>query len=152
MTEIVHKIYKYEYSGKITDVYDGDGKFIIKLKISVDIGMKEILSIEREKELRVFGIDTPELRSGNPAENKAGRIVADYVENLILNKDVIIRTYKDKNGKYGRLLADVIFDGGVDLAQHLLDIGYAKPYTGKVKKDEWSSTQIDNIIFGVKDV
>ena len=140
---MVHKITNYTYDARVTSVYDGDGKFGMTLKVQVDIGMKEVLSVERPMSVRLFGVDTPEIRGGN---KRAGIIVRDFVRALILNKNVIIHTHKDKTGKYGRLLASVIIDD-VDLAQLLLDKGYAKAYHGE-KKEEWSMSEIDHILFG----
>ena len=123
----------YEYRAKIIDVYDGDGVF----DVEVDMGM----NLFQRKDIRLYSVDTPELRGEH---KKAGRIVANFVTDLILGKQVIIRTKKDKTGKYGRLLADVIIDD-VDLAQLLLDKGYAKAYHGG-KKEEWSMGEIDHIL------
>ena len=124
----------YNYNARILSVYDGDGVFHAK----VDMGM----NLFQRKDIRLFGVDTPELRGEN---KKAGIIVRDFVRELILGEDVIIRTQKDKTGKYGRLLASVIIDD-VDLAQLLLDKGYAKAYHGE-KKSEWSMGEIDHILF-----
>ncbi|TXE06393.1 thermonuclease family protein [Seonamhaeicola algicola] len=74
--------------------------------------------------LRLYGIDTPELRG---SEREAGLVVRDIVRELILNKEVEIHSYKDKQGKYGRYLANIIVNG-VDLNQWLVDNGHAKPY------------------------
>ena len=74
--------------------------------------------------LRLYGIDTPELRGD---EKEAGIVVRDLVREMILNKDVEIHSYKDKQGKYGRYLANIIVDG-LDVNQWLVDNGHAKSY------------------------
>lgn len=139
---ITHKISDYTYDAKITSIYDGDGKFEVLMTVKVDIGMNEILTRERIEGVRLFNVDTPEVRGEH---KRAGIIVRDFVRAFMLGKDVILKTKKDKTGKYGRLLADVIVDD-VDLAQLLLDKGYAKPYFGG-KKQEWSMEEIDHILF-----
>ena len=74
--------------------------------------------------LRLFGIDTPELRGSERTEDLK---VRDIVRGKILDKEVTINTYKDKQGKYGRYLANIVLDGE-DINQWLLDNGHAKPY------------------------
>ena len=74
--------------------------------------------------LRLYGIDTPELRG---AEKEAGIVVRDLVREMILNKEVEIHSYKDKQGKYGRYLANIIVDD-LDINKWLVDNGHAKPY------------------------
>ncbi len=105
----------YNYKAKIIDVYDGDTVTAI-----VDLGFLHF----QEMKLRLYGIDTPELRGD---EKEAGIVVRDLVREMILNKDVEIHSYKDKQGKYGRYLANIIVDG-LDVNQWLVDNGHAKSY------------------------
>ncbi|MFD0835358.1 thermonuclease family protein [Mariniflexile aquimaris] len=105
----------YNYKAKIIDVYDGDTVTAI-----VDLGFLHF----QEMKLRLYGIDTPELRG---AEKQAGIVVRDLVREMILNKEVEIHSYKDKQGKYGRYLANIIVDG-LDINKWLVDNGHAKPY------------------------
>ena len=106
----------YTYKAKIIAVYDGDTVTAI-----VDLGFLH----SQEMKLRLYGIDTPELRG---AEKVEGKKVRDIVRSLILDKEVIIRTYKDKQGKYGRYLGDIVLEDGLNLNQWLIDNGHAKPY------------------------
>lgn len=109
----------YEYNALVTSIFDGD-----TCTVRIDLG----LGVTVVKKIRLLGIDTPEMRGDDKAN---GKIARDYVRSLILNKDIIVRTNKDKTGKYGRLLA-VIFikkDGKlIDLNQLLIDEGYAVKY------------------------
>lgn len=105
----------YQYEAKIIDVYDGDTVTAI-----VDLGFL----VSQEMKLRLYGIDTPELRG---PERDEGIIVRDILREKILNKEVIINSYKDKQGKYGRYLANIILDGE-DINQWLVDNGHAQPY------------------------
>jgi micrococcal nuclease len=105
----------YNYKAKIIDVYDGDTVTAI-----VDLGFLHF----QEMKLRLYGIDTPELRGD---EKEAGIVVRDLVREMILNKDVEIHSYKDKQGKYGRYLANIIVDG-LDVNRWLVDNGHAKSY------------------------
>lgn len=105
----------YHYKANIIDVYDGDTVTAV-----VDLGFLHY----QEMKLRLYGIDTPELRG---EEREAGLIVRDILRELILNKEVEIHTYKDKQGKYGRYLATIVLDG-ININQWLLDEGHAQEY------------------------
>ena len=106
----------YTYKAKIIAVYEGDTVTAV-----VDLGFLH----SQEMKLRLYGIDTPEMRG---AEKEEGRKVRDIVRSMILDKEVTIRSYKDKQGKYGRYLANIILDDGLELNQWLVDNGHAKPY------------------------
>ncbi len=105
----------YNYKAKIIGVYDGDTVTAV-----VDLGFLH----SQEMKLRLYGIDTPELRG---AEKIEGRKVRDILREMILDKEVVIHSYKDKQGKYGRYLATIVLDG-VDINQWLVDNGHAEPY------------------------
>ncbi|AXO80247.1 thermonuclease family protein [Olleya aquimaris] len=106
----------YTYKAKIIAVYDGDTVTAV-----VDLGFLH----SQEMKLRLYGIDTPELRG---EEKEEGKKVRDIVRSMILDKEVKIRSYKDKQGKYGRYLANIILEDGLELNQWLVDNGHAKPY------------------------
>ena len=129
----------YQYEAKILSVYDGDGVF----NAEVDMGM----NLFQHKDLRLYGVDTPEMRG---VQKKAGKIVRDFVRGLILNKYVTIRTHKDKTGKYGRLLVSIMVKHDskgleMDLGELLIQKGYAKHYLGK-KKEPWAKQELSKII------
>ncbi|MEP2935893.1 MAG: thermonuclease family protein [Gilvibacter sp.] len=105
----------YNYKAHIKDVYDGDTVTAV-----VDLGFLHY----QEMKLRLYGIDTPELRG---EEREQGLIVRDIVREMILDKEVEIHSFKDKQGKYGRYLATIIIDG-LDLNQWLVDNGHATVY------------------------
>lgn len=106
----------YQYKAKIIDIYDGD-----TVTALVDLGFLSF----REMKLRLYGIDTPELRG---AEKIEGRKVRDIVREMILDKEVTINSYKDKQGKYGRYLATIILEDGLNINEWLVENGHAKPY------------------------
>lgn len=89
----------YEYRAKVVSVYDGDS-----IHANVDLGFKHSIN---DMVLRLYGIDAPEIRG---VSRPAGLIARDYLRKLILNKSVVIRTHKDKAGKYGRYLCTVYLD------------------------------------------
>ncbi len=105
----------YHYKAFVKDVYDGD-----TITAVVDLGFLHY----QEMKLRLYGIDTPELRG---PERPQGLIVRDILREMILEKDVEIHTYKDKQGKYGRYLATIMLDG-VNVNEWLVDNGHATVY------------------------
>lgn len=96
----------YNYRAKIVSVYDGD-----TVRANIDLGFGIINNGIGGKgvKLRLYGIDTPELRGDNKEEGLKSR---DRLRELILDKDVIIHTIKDKQGKYGRYLAIIWVKNG----------------------------------------
>ncbi len=105
----------YHYRATITKVYDGD-----TLTATVDLGFYAHLC---NIKLRLSGINTPEVRGSERAE---GLRIRDFVRELVLNKEVEVKTIKDSKGKYGRWLAVVILPDGRVLNQLLVEEGMAK--------------------------
>ena len=103
----------YLYKAYVEKVYDGD-----TITCTIDCGFN--MSMKNQK-IRLYGIDTPELRG---EEKEAGRVARDRLRNKILHKDVIIKTLKDKKGKYGRYLA-IVFLAGVNINDWLVQTGRA---------------------------
>ena len=108
--------YLYHYKAHVTKVYDGD-------TITVDIDMGCDVMIKGEK-IRLFGINTPEMRGEDKIAGKAAR---DFLREKILGKTITLKTIKDKTGKYGRLLG-IIYMDDVDLNQLLITEGHAVEY------------------------
>lgn len=105
----------YQYKAKIIDVYDGD-----TVTAMVDLGFYHY----QQMIFRLYGINTPELRG---EERERGLVVRDIVRAMVLNKEVTINSYKDKQEKYGRYLANIIVDD-IDLNLWLVQNGHAKEY------------------------
>jgi len=111
----------YEYKAIVKSAYDGD-------TVTLDIDLGCWVWLHNEK-CRLHGIDTPELR-GSEEEKARGRAARDWVRSKILDQEVMIRTYRDKTGKYGRLLVDILFtdpdDGKTkNLGTELVELGHA---------------------------
>lgn len=90
--------FKYWYDAYCTKVYDGD-----TIHVNVDKGFSDwrIKMI-----IRLHRINTPEIRG---EERSLGLVAKARVEELILDKKIIIKTFKDKTGKYGRYLAEIFY-------------------------------------------
>lgn len=103
-------------SALITRVVDGD-----TVDADIDLG----LDVHMRARIRVRGIDTPELNSSDPAEREKALKAKKFVEEAVLGKQVVLRL--SGKGKYGRLLADIEYEGK-SLVKELLDSGLGKPY------------------------
>lgn len=104
---------EYRYKAKVVEVYDGD-----TITCDIQLGFNVVMQGQK---IRLYGINTPEVRG---KEKPRGLIVRDYLRRKILNKDVLLQTFKDKKGKYGRFLAIVHFQGQ-DINADLYEQGYA---------------------------
>lgn len=110
----------YRYEATVKSVYDGD-------TITVDIDLGFMVEVKNQK-LRLHGINAPEVRG---AERPEGLVSRDWLrEQLPLGSLLIVQTYRDKKGKYGRWIADLLIerDGElVNLNQTMVLLGLAKP-------------------------
>lgn len=88
----------YEYKAKVVKVYDGD-----TITALIDLGF----GVTFKEKIRLYGINTPEIRG---KERPDGLISRDRLRDRILDKDVIIKTFKDKKGKYGRYIAEIYLE------------------------------------------
>ena len=103
----------YHYKMTVTKVVDGDTVYG-DVDLGFNIGFKKM-------EFRLSGINTPETKG---ATREAGLTSKKFVEDAILNKEVIIVTKKDGKEKYGRYLAEIFFLVGaewISLTKTLLD-------------------------------
>ena len=105
----------YVYKATITSVFDGD-----TCTATVDLGMRVSMNIK----IRLYGINAPEMRGGDKGNGVRSR---EYLRNLILGKDVIIKTYKDKTEKFGRWLAEIFVDNQ-SVNNIMVEDGYAVRY------------------------
>jgi endonuclease YncB( thermonuclease family) len=86
--------------------------------------------------VRVRGIDTPEVKGRNECEKSQARLARRLVEaELSQAKRIDLKVdYQDKFDKYGRLLADVLYDGK-NLKDILLKNKLAVNYQGLKKEN-----------------
>jgi micrococcal nuclease len=117
---------------KYLDNYDGD---------TISFRLPGVHPFFGEKaKVRVRGIDSPELRpkgQAGPCETEWGRVAKRLVEAELKNSKKIHLTNLAGYDKYGRILADVEYDGK-NLKDVLLRNRLAVPYKGKKKaKVNW---------------
>ncbi len=86
--------------------------------------------------VRVAGIDSPEMRSGNSCEARLAREAQSEVEK-IMKQAHRLDLVRIQRGKFFRVVADVIFDGQ-SLRDYMLHKKLAVPYDGGHKEDvDW---------------
>ncbi|MBL4640178.1 MAG: hypothetical protein JKX86_00045 [Verrucomicrobiales bacterium] len=61
----------------------------------MDLGFKVVV---RGEKIRLARINAPEIRG---ASRKAGLVARDFLRELILDREVLLQTIRDKRGKYG---------------------------------------------------
>lgn len=117
----------YEYRCKILRIVDGD-------TVDVDIDLGFDIWMHRER-IRILGIDTPESRTRDLEEKAFGLAAKQYVKDLMpIGSQQIIKTQKDKTGKFGRVLGDFIIEGKL-LTELMIENYHAVPYNGESKDD-----------------
>lgn len=86
--------------------------------------------------IRVYGIDTPELKTKDKCEKRLAEEARDFVNNELSNANHI--TLKNCiKGKYFRLVCSILYDGK-NLKYELLRRKYGYPYFGDTKRDiDW---------------
>ena len=113
----------YIRRAKIVRLVDGD-----TVDVDIDLGM----AITTRQRLRLFGINTPEVRG---PEKVAGHAAPQHLADLLVRYrhegewDIVVQTRKDKRGKYGRYLADLVGEDGdgnpVNLNMKMVADGHA---------------------------
>ena len=110
----------------VTDVLDGD---TLAMRIQIWIGQEIITDV------RIAGIDTPELRGQCDAERQKALLAKQTVQRLLRNNRAVLSDIKLE--KYaGRVLATVKATDGTLIADHLIRAGLARPYDGG-KRGGW---------------
>jgi len=104
-----HKQIFENFNGLVVKVIDGD---TIRIKTNFR---------DFDFPVRMLGINAPELDEG-------GKESGDWLRNQILNEEVeIMINPKQRVGKFGRLLGDIIHIGR-SMSQESLDLGFSVPF------------------------
>jgi micrococcal nuclease len=91
--------------------------------------------IDKKINIRVNGIDTPEIRGKCEKETYNAQQAQQMVADILKDAEQI--TLKNmERGKYFRIAADVIVDGE-NLADTLIEAGMAVRYGGRRKTHKW---------------
>jgi micrococcal nuclease len=115
----------YEYKCEVDRVVDGDTVDVI-----IDCGF----SIFHKARVRMYGIDTPESRTRDKDEKARGLMSKNFLVDMLGKSDVMIKTKKDKKGKFGRILGELHVDD-TNINQSLIDNFLAVEYYGQSKEE-----------------
>lgn len=115
--------------GKVIKVYDGDTITIATQLYNGSLVPKKDMY---KFSVRMIGIDTPEIKSSNVAEQERAIIARDALSTLIIGK--VVRLENISYDKYGRLLCKV-FLKDLDICEWMVEHNYAVVYNGGTKPD-----------------
>ncbi len=111
-------------SAKVIKVYDGD---------TFTVEAYPWPGLEAKASVRLNGVDTPEIRGKCEVEKQKAIEAREFVKGLILGE--VVQLENIKYGKYaGRVVADVIVDGGESLADKIIAQGLGREYHGGTRK------------------
>ena len=90
----------YEYRCKVVHIVDGD-----TVDVDIDLGFGVWMKKQR---IRMYGIDTPESRTRDLEEKKYGLAAKAYLTGMLDDEaGIILKTHKDAEGKFGRILGEL---------------------------------------------
>ena len=112
----------YVYEAELERVIDGD-TIDITLRLGFDVNLKK-------QRVRLHGIDTPESRTRNLAENALGLKAKERLKELCVGRFKVRSLGK---GKYGRILGIPYSKEGDDICKKLINEGHAVEYFGGKK-------------------
>ena len=116
------------YRATVVRVVDGD-----TIRLDIDLGFDIVLN---NQSVRLYRVDTPECRTRDLKEKAAGLLAKSVVKGFVdQGSKVVIKTYLDTKGKFGRILGTIITDEGVNINEHLINNNYAVEYYGQSKDD-----------------
>ena len=117
----------FEYKCKLLRVVDGD-----TVDVDIDLGFGVWL---RKQRIRLYGIDTPESRTRDLVEKKYGLAAKKFLTNMLDDDGgIILKTHKDKTGKFGRILGELwTFDTNIN--DKMVYEHHAVAYHGQSKED-----------------
>ena len=108
----------YTYKAELIRVIDAD-----TIEVKLDLGF-HTYSVQK---LRILNYDAPETyRPVNELEREHGKAATERAKELLTDQDIMIKTYKDKKGKYGRYIATVILPNARDYSAVMIEEGFAK--------------------------
>ena len=114
--------------GRVVSVYDGD---------TVTIAFNTFGLGFFAHNVRLLGIDAPEMKSIIPGEKAAATKARDYLRSIVLDHNVSFEV--SETDKYGRLLAKVYVDS-TNISDAMLSSKNAKPYGGGTR-DAYAPTE-----------
>ena len=102
---------------KVVSVYDGDTVTVI--------ARPDMKGQFYKYRVRLARIDAPEMNAATAKERKKAVKARDFLAGLIMDKIVLLKDVKIE--KYGRVLADLEYDGNL-VSDTMINNGYAVSY------------------------
>jgi len=90
-----------------------------------------------ETNVRIRGIDTPELRSACKLEREKARRARDHLAALLQSVPAFMLYNVDQDKYGGRVVADIELSDGRKISALMLQANYAHFYDGSTKRKEW---------------
>lgn len=109
------------FNAKVLNCYDGD-----TITIAFNFNGNFF-----QKSCRIFGLDTPEIKTKDENEKYAGIKAKKYLENLILHKIITVKC--EGKDKYGRILASIYYEGE-NIGEKIINAGFGYRYDGGKKQ------------------
>ena len=107
----------YRYKATLNRIIDGD-----TIDVNIDLGF----DVKIKQRVRLYGINTPEVRTKDLKEKERGIEATEYLKK-ILPKEFIIQTILNKRGKYGRVLG-ILWVKEENINERMVNEGYATKY------------------------
>ncbi len=112
-------------TARVERVIDGD-----TIRVRVQVWIDQELAVN----VRLRGVDAPELRARCDDERSRAEAARDFVIALVGEQITLHSIGRDKF--FGRVVADVTVADGRDLGEALLAAGHARPYDGG-RRESW---------------
>lgn len=103
----------YRYAATMIDNYDGD-----TFRAVVDLGFRVSTTIH----VRVYGVDTPEIKDADPVKKAAARAAKEFTRSLLAGQTFVLESYKDRES-FARWVCRV-WVNGEDLGDLLIAAGH----------------------------
>ena len=118
----------YTYRAKVNRIIDGDS-----VVLDLDLGFDTWIN---NQSIRLVGVDAPESRTRDLVEKQFGNLAKERVKELLeIGSYVIIKTYKDKEGKFGRILGEIVTSEEININDLLIEERLAVYYEGQSKEE-----------------
>lgn len=114
------------YAANVLRVIDGD---TLEARVNVWIGQDIITKV------RLRGIDAPEIKGACGSEQARAVAARDALSALVDKRHVIL-THVSPDKYFGRVVARVVNDEGLDAGSTLLSEGHAQVYSGR-RRENW---------------